>query len=131
MASDITWAISTAQFGFAGYPIKYVPGDPPYVNGVGAYPSGDPTVWDDGPGAGAPFQKYAPMLSFAYSSDSIQGPNGTWGTTCCFGTYMYMAIRHLGTANCLFADGHVKTQQMQQVYAHGCGDPASEFCNGR
>ena len=132
MASDIAWSISNGAFNFPGYPISYDPTLPAINSCSGGHcPSGDPTVWDDGLGVGIlPLTRYAPTISFSTSSDPIQGPAGTWGTSGVFAGHGLMPIRHLGTSNCLYADGHVKARRMQEVYAKGCGNAASEFCNG-
>ena len=130
MMADTGWIISNAAFNYPGYPISYAASNPSVGScSGGACPSSDPNVWDDGVGVGMPPTKYAPLLTFG--ADSIQGPQGTWGTSGYFGGARYMLDRHLGTTNCLYADGHVKAKRMQSVTSHQCGDAASEFCNGR
>ena len=43
----------------------------------------------------------------------------------------FLAPRHTNfSANCAYADGHVKLRPVLSVLAHGCGDKLSEYCNG-
>ena len=73
----------------------------------------------------------APHLAFP---TEISGPENNWGpfTSRVIG-YQHgntLAPRHLGTANVLYVDGHVKTRNVEDVWSKGCGNPASEWCNG-
>ena len=87
----------------------------------GIFPT--PDTWYEG-GAGYPAS--IPLLGFP---SNVMGPHRQWPTYADW-NFSYMAPRHTNySANCAYADGHVKMRSVEAVFAHGCGDPLSEFCN--
>jgi prepilin-type N-terminal cleavage/methylation domain-containing protein/prepilin-type processing-associated H-X9-DG protein len=88
----------------------------------GVYPP--PSTWYE---AGSGYPASIPLLGFP---SNVLGPLRQWPTYADW-NFSYMAPRHTGySANCAYADGHVKLRSVMQVFAHGCGDPLSEYCNG-
>lgn len=87
----------------------------------------DPSTWYEG--ATPNFGIYLPVLHLA---DEPKGPNGSWSYSGYWSVGQYMPVyRHFGHPNVLYCDGHVKTRPMLEIYQAGCGNPASEWCNGR
>lgn len=75
---------------------------------------------------GAGYPASIPLLGF---SSNCLGPLHNWPTYEDW-NFNYIAPRHTGySANCLYADGHLKLRPVLEVLAHFCGDPLCEFCN--
>lgn len=88
----------------------------------GIYPP--PWTWYDD-SVGWPIS--TPLLGFP---SNPLGPRREWPTFADW-NFNYMAPRHTNySANCAYADGHVKLRPVMEVFVHGCGDSLSEFCNG-
>lgn len=97
-----------------------------------------PSLWYEG----QDFQRWIglqPFLGFAVGGLQnpygwIRGPKREWLEDVNGGVTEnvdLLAPRHANfSANCAYADGHVRLRPVMQVFEHGCGDPLSEFCNG-
>lgn len=95
-----------------------------WFDGSGGFDPNAPVYW--GHRANIP-RLYFPTT--AVTSASFSGTQQTHTTA--FEAPM-LAPRHTNySANVLYGDGHVKLRNVHEVYSHGCGNPLSEWCNGK
>lgn len=98
------------------------------IGNNGAYPTSfaaasDPSNWwETHVGNGG--NNLLPIVTFP---TILKGPKNTWGTPG-VGYSRLMHPRHLGGANALYCDGHVKFRSIGSVYSKGCGNADSEWC---